>query len=119
MTQRKRVPRKLVAKNVTITAKDLKNYPRPLCPWPLDKARKMWEESQVDGHRQVWIKCRECTLEYSVLTWRAIVKNGYVDLDENMAPWHFRYCPECGSKDAGIVLRVDHELGRISERPRQ
>jgi len=84
---------------------DLKVAPRPLCPWDDETAFELAKKSQADGHRVLWFKCLPCSLEYQVRTWR----------DGKDVAKHFHFCPECGSKDAGVCLKVDHELGPIFE----
>ena len=88
-----------------IKVEKLKVQPCPLCPWDTNMAERLFKKSQAHGHRVLWFKCSKCTLEYQVRTWR----------DGDDVAKHFPYCPECGSKDASYCLKMDHELGRISE----
>jgi len=88
-----------------VKIEDLQVPSVPRCPWDRETAHRMFRESQVDGHRVLWFKCSQCSLEYQVRTWRS---------GENVEK-HFCYCPECGSEGTSVCLKVDHELGPIFE----
>jgi len=77
--------------------------PRPLCPWDTDEGARMFQQSMTDGHRVGWFKCRQCSLEYQIRTWRE---------GDDIAR-HFPHCPECGSANQSNLLKIDHEIGPI------
>lgn len=78
---------------------------RPKAPWSKDEGVKLFEKSESEGHRKLTLKCQQCGLEYSVMTWR--------DEPVQKLSSRFLYCPECGSKDSANVIKLDHEIGRI------
>lgn len=78
---------------------------RPKSPWTKEQGLELWKKSESDGHRKLVLKCQPCGLEFAVFTWR--------NEPEDKLATHFPYCPECGSKGAIGLIRLDHEIGRI------
>ncbi|MCP4594520.1 MAG: hypothetical protein GY842_27630 [bacterium] len=48
------------------------------------------------AHRVLTFKCQRCRLEFQVRTWRR-----GDDVEK-----HFRFCPECGTKDSSYFLQM-------------
>jgi peptide subunit release factor 1 (eRF1) len=84
---------------------DLIEPKRPLTPWTAEESKEMFVKSQAHDHRKVTQKCTQCSLEFSVLTWRD-------GKPEELAEF-FPHCPECGTKGSLALIRVDHEMGEI------
>jgi hypothetical protein len=95
----------MVRESKNIPADKIETAPRPLTPWTPEESKELFKKSQAHGHRKVTQKCTQCSLEFSVLTWRD-------GKPEELAGF-FQYCPECGTKGGLGLLRVDHEMGEI------
>lgn len=90
----------------------------PEQPWSKDETEERFERSESCGHRQLWIKCQNCSLEFVMLTLRT-----GVEIIEKCEPSHGKdggrtrkiTCPECGSKKKVMMLGVRHHVGAICQ----
>lgn len=99
----------------------LDNVKRTVCPekpWSKEETLERFEKSETCGHRQLWIKCQNCSLEFVVLTLRT-----GVEAIEAYEPSHGKdgglarkiSCPECRSKKNVMLLGARHHVGAICQ----
>lgn len=88
----------------------------PAQPWSKQETHERFERSESTGHRQLWLKCQNCSLEFIILTLRT-----EVEAIEAFEPSHGRdgglgrkvTCPECGSSKKSVLLGARHHAGAI------
>ncbi len=88
----------------------------PLQPWSKRETHERFERSELSGHHQLWIKCQNCSLEFTILTLRTDV-----EAIEAFEPSHGKdgglskkiTCPECGSNQNCVILGARHQFGAI------
>ena len=88
----------------------------PQQPWSKEETRERFERSEHSGHHQLWVKCQNCSLEFTMLTLRT-----GVELIEAYEPSHGKHgglskkitCPECGSRKHAWVFGARHQFGTI------
>ena len=93
---------------------ELRQHPDP--PWSKEETRDRFERSEISGHRQLWLKCQHCSLEFIVLTLRT-----EIEAIEAYQPSHGKdgglarmiSCPECGTKGQAAILGCRHAVGPI------
>jgi len=81
--------------------------PRPGQPWSKEECRRRWEGSFQNGHLQLALKCRQCGLEFVLLSLRS-----EMEMLEQYQPSHGQYggmcnkvfCPECGQRGQVALL---------------
>lgn len=92
----------------------LQDHPRQ--PWSKEETHERFEKSESSGHRQLWINCQNCSLEFIILTLRT-----EVETIETFEPSHGKdgglsrkiTCPECGSREHAVILGARHQFGAI------
>ena len=104
----------------TMSVKELlQNVERRACPrqpWSKKETHERFEKSEHMGHRQLWIKCQNCSLEFLILTLRT-----ETEAIEAYEPSHGKdgglsrklSCPECGSRGHAVILGARHQFGAI------
>ncbi len=93
---------------------ELREYPRQ--PWSKAETHERFEKSEHTGHRQLWIKCQNRSLEFVMLTLRT-----ETEAIEAFEPIHGKdgglsrkiTCPECGSRGHAVILGARHQIGAI------
>jgi len=88
----------------------------PRQPWSRKETHERFERSEHTGHRQLWLKCQNCSLEFIILTLRT-----ETEAIEAYEPSHGKdgglarkiTCPECGSKGHAVILGARHHVGAI------
>ena len=93
---------------------ELQEYPRR--PWSKKETHERFEKSEWAGHRQLWIKCQDCSLEFVILTLRT-----ETEAIETFEPSHGKdgglsrkiTCSECGSRKHCVILGARHQVGAI------
>ncbi len=107
MARSKRMMRKLITpEGAELIRMMCKPLPFPKRPWSLDEAHELWERSNTFGHRLVIFKCKACSLEFEVRTWRDS------DVPEEVAR-PLKFCPECGMQGELLLMAVEQEIGPI------
>lgn len=88
----------------------------PAQPWTKKETHERFQKSEEAGHRQLWCKCQNCSLEFIVLTLRTPV-----EAIEAFEPSHGKdgglaakiTCPECGLRKRSLILGARHQYGAI------
>lgn len=94
----------------------VKTPDRPEAPWNPDETHRRWNDSVQEGHRQLFFKCQNCSLEFSVLSFRS-----EIEALEAFRPSHGEQgglcpnvcCPECGKQGLSFMLGQVHVAGPI------
>ncbi len=93
---------------------ELQDHPQQ--PWSKEETHERFLRSESAGHRQFWLKCQNCSLEFVMLTLRT-----EVEAIEAYQPSHGKNgglsrklsCPECRSKEHVVILGARHNGGAI------
>lgn len=94
-----------------VNSGEIKSAAHPACPFSRQESRERFKKSCEDGHLQVYCKCQNCSLEFTIKSWRT-----KVEALEAYQPSHGEYgghsriltCPEC--REAAVLWLKDRQV---------
>jgi len=89
---------------------------RPEQPWDSKESFRRWKDSLLNGHRQIFLKCLNCSLEFILLTLRSeieILEAYHPSHGDNGGICANITCPECGKSKTSFILDIQKERGTI------